>query len=645
MGRPEVRSRPDRPAGERVILGVDVGGTFTDAVLVAGGETFTAKVPTTPDDQSEGVMRAVAEALRAASMDPGKVGFFAHGMTVATNAMLEMKVARTAFVATRGFTDLIEIGRQQRPHLYDLRVARPEAIAPPELRVAAPERTSPIGVIEPLEPEEAAAVASAIEALGVEAVAVCLLHADRHPTHEKMIGDAIARTSGEALHVSLSHQVTGTFREFERASTTEIDASLGPLLQGYLRRLSERAGAAGLPEPVIMQSSGGLTTSEEAGRHPSRTLLSGPAGGAAAASRVAAQAGLPDLVCLDMGGTSCDVCVVEGGIVRESGGREVAGRPVALPMVDIETVGAGGGSIAWSDEGGALRVGPESAGSRPGPACYGRGGVLPTVTDANLVLGRIPAEVELSGVELDRELAREAVGRLADRLHIGIEDCAEGILRVADAEMIRAVRVMTVERGLDPSGFSLLAFGGAGPLHACSIADSLGMTRVLVPRDGGVLSAVGLATATRRRDEVQTVMIDGDDLTTEALIDLKGSSDEVGWDLRYRGQSFELTVASEEDDPDALKEAFERTHEERYGFREPAGEVELVTVRRRFSSPGVALSPPVTEPFTVEGPRSIEFEVATAWVPEGWTATDRGDGLVFIDRNGLPAESDAGHTS
>lgn len=622
--------------GRRAILGVDVGGTFTDAVVVDGETVTSTKVPTTPEDQSEGVMQAIENVLQASGMSARNIGFFAHGMTVATNAVLEMKLARTAFVATAGFTDLIEIGRQQRPRLYDLRASRPPAVATPDLRVPVPERTVPTGVLKPLEEVDAKAVAEAVESLGVEAVAVCLLHSDRHPGHERMIGDAIARTAGDGLHVSLSHEVTGTFREFERASTTEVDASLGPLMRGYLSRLADRCRKAGLPEPAIMQSSGGLTTASGAANHPARTLLSGPAGGAAAAARLSGHLGLPDLVCVDMGGTSCDVCVVEAGSVRETGGREIAGRPVSLPMVDIETVGAGGGSIAWVDEGGALRVGPESAGAHPGPACYGRGGTRPTVTDANLVLGRIPKGQRLSGVDLDAELALQAVGELAERLSLGTEECAEGIVQVADAEMIRAVRVMTVERGLDPAGFSLLAFGGAGPLHACSIAESIGIDRVVVPREGGVLSAVGLATAPRRRDEVRTVMLDEGSITSGTLADLRAGADEVGWDMRYRGQSFELTVACDTDDPASLRESFEATHEERYGFTDPDAEIELVTVRRRFTVRGPETGPVPSEPFTVTGPDSIDFGVATAWVPSGWTAFDRGEGIVMIERSEVP---------
>ncbi|HEV8152607.1 MAG TPA: hydantoinase/oxoprolinase family protein, partial [Solirubrobacteraceae bacterium] len=361
------------------LLGVDVGGTFTDAVVVVGGRVHTAKAPTTPADQSEGVMTAVERALGAAGLDAAAVDGFAHGMTVATNALLEGSGARTALVVTEGFTDVVELGRQARAELYRLCAARPAPLVPPERRFAAPERMGPEGVLRPLTAEGASAVAAAVAGCEPEAVAVCLLHAYRDPAHERALADALRDRLGEAVHVSLSHELVGTFREYERAATTEVDAALSPLLAAYLRRLRRRAGEGGLPDPAIMQSSGGLADAETAAAHAALTVLSGPAGGAAAAALLAERCGQPDLLCFDMGGTSCDVCVVEGGAVREAAGREVGGRPLALPMVDIHTVGAGGGSIAWRDAGGALRVGPQSAGAEPGPACYGRGGERPTV--------------------------------------------------------------------------------------------------------------------------------------------------------------------------------------------------------------------------------------------------------------------------
>ena len=613
-----------------MLLGVDVGGTFTDAVLVVGERLHTAKAPSTPRDQSEGVMDAVHAALGAAGADPGDVEILAHGMTVATNALLEGKGARTALVATEGFTDLVELGRQARRELYRLCAAHPAPLVPPGRRFAAPERMGPDGVLRALEDDAAKRLADDIAGCEPEAVAVCLLHAYRHPEHEQIVRDALAARLGDGVHVSLSHETVGTFREYERAATTEVDAALSPLLAAYLRRLVERTKDAGLPTPAIMQSSGGLADIEVAADHAAFTVLSGPAGGAAAAALLAARCEEPDLLCFDMGGTSCDVCVVEGGAVRESAGREVGGRPLALPMVDIHTVGAGGGSIGWRDAGGAMRVGPRSAGAEPGPACYGRGGTEPTVTDANLVLGHLdPGEPLAGGIELDADAAHEAVARLADELDLSVEDCAAGIVRVANAEMVRAMRVMTVERGVDPRDFALLAFGGAGPLHAAAIAEELGMTKILVPRASGVLSALGLAAADRRRDHASTVFLHGDGLTGEALAVKDG---DAAYDVRYRGQSFELTVRDVAADPAAVREAFEAVHEERYGYRDPEGEIEVVTIRERHSDPGPDVAFEGDEGEDVEGPAVVRLPEATLVVPEGWSGTTDRTGTIVLTR-------------
>jgi N-methylhydantoinase A/oxoprolinase/acetone carboxylase beta subunit len=613
-----------------MLLGVDVGGTFTDAVLVAGQRLHTAKAPTTPQDQSEGVMAAVRAALEAAGAGPGDVETFAHGMTVATNALLEGSGARTALVATDGFTDVVELGRQARRELYRLCAAHPAPLVPPERRFGAPERMGPDGVIEALDAKAAATLADEVAGCEPEAVAVCLLHAYRHPEHEQAVRDALRERLGEDLHISLSHETVGTFREYERAATTEVDAALSPLLAAYLRRLVQSSEEEGLPTPAIMQSSGGLADIGDAAAHAALTVLSGPAGGAAAAALLAARCEEPDLLCFDMGGTSCDVCVVEGGAVRESAGRDVGGRPLALPMVDIHTVGAGGGSIGWRDAGGALRVGPRSAGAEPGPACYGRGGTEPTVTDANLVLGHLdPSEPLAGGVELDQQAAQDAVGRLAEELGLSLEDCAAGIVRVANSEMVRAMRVMTVERGVDPRGFALLAFGGAGPLHATAMAEELGMTRILVPRASGVLSALGLAAADRRRDHARTVFLHGDDLTAEALA-VEGG--DAAYDVRYRGQSFELSVRDVPPDPAALREAFEAMHEERYGYRDPDGEIEVVTIRERHSEPGpdVEFEAPGAEEIT--GPTVVRLPEATLVVPEGWRGRTDHTGTIVLER-------------
>jgi len=586
-----------------VLLGVDVGGTFTDAVLATDAGLVTAKTPSTPDDQSEGVMAAVQAALQRAGASPSDVAAFAHGMTVATNALLEGRGARTVLVATEGFQDVVELGRQARADLYRLCVARPAALVAPELRVGAAERTGPEGVLREL--ADPAALAEHVAAHEPEAVAVVLLHAYAHPEHERAVGTALAdRLPG--VHVSLSHEVVGTFREYERAATTEVDAALSPLLGRYLRRLLAAAEEAGLPEPRIMQSSGGLAAAELVARHAVFTVLSGPAGGAAAAALVARHSDHADLVCFDMGGTSCDVCVVEDGVVRETAGREVGGRPLALAMVDIHTVGAGGGSVAWRDPGGALRVGPRSAGAVPGPACYGRGGTEPTVTDANLLLGRLDASAPLAGgVALDREAADRAITGLAAELDLDPVACAEGIVRVANAQMVRALRVMTVEQGIDPRRFALLAFGGAGPLHAAAIADELQMTTILCPRASGVLSALGLAAADRRATEQRTVLLAGDALTDAALASARdellraaretlGARDapaDVAYDVRYRGQAHELTVRDLGDDAGvaSMQDAFAELHEERYGFRDDEVAVEVVTIRVTASEAGPEL--------------------------------------------------------
>src|SRR5512133_2813364 len=606
-----------------MLLGVDVGGTFTDAVLVADGVVHTAKAPTTPDDQSRGVIAAVERALRDADAQASEVEAFAHGMTVATNALLEGTVARTAFVATAGFTDVVALGRQARRELYRLCAAHPAPLTPPERRFAAHERTGPDGVLAALGGLEE--LVDAVAGAEPEAVAVCLLHSYRHPDHERAIGEALRERLG--VQVSLSHEVVGTFREFERAATTEVDAALSPLLARYLRRLLDTSRDAGLPTPAIMQSSGGLAALDAAADHAALAVLSGPAGGAAAAALLAERCGEPDLLCFDMGGTSCDVCVVEGGRVRETTAREVGGRPLALPMVDIHTVGAGGGSIAWRDGGGALRVGPHSAGAEPGPACYGRGGTEPTVTDANLVLGHLSADAPLAGdVALDAEAAHAAVERLARALGLDVDACAEGIVRVAHAELVRALRVMTVARGIDPRRFALLA-----------IAEELGMTKILVPRASGVLSALGLAAADRRADAQRTVLGHaGSDPPLDALRDEVGAAlggepeIEVAWDLRYRGQSHELTVRGAQ--RHEVRERFEALHEERYGHRDPDGEVELVTVRVTGQLPAAAVDFGAPAGEEVEGPTVVALPEATLVVPEGWSGSTDDTGTLVLER-------------
>jgi N-methylhydantoinase A len=661
-----------------MLIGVDVGGTFTDAVLAFDGRLVTAKAPTTPDDQSDGVMAAIQAALDEAGANAEEIQEFSHGMTVATNALLEGRGAKTAFVATEGFTDLIALGRQDRPQLYRLCAARPAPLAPDELRFGAPERMTPDGPATELTTDSADELADRVSKAGPEAVAVTLLHSYRHPAHEQLIGEALARALPDC-HVSLSHEVVGTFREYERAATTEIDAALSPLLASYLRRLVERTKESHLPEPAIMQSNGGLIDVAAAAGHAAWTVLSGPAGGAAGAAFVARAAGTSNALCLDMGGTSCDVCVVDDGAVQERSSGEIAGRPLALPMLAVHTVGAGGGSIAWRDAGGAFRVGPRSAGADPGPACYGRGGTEPTVTDANLVLGYLSSDAPLGGgVELDRDAAEQAVGKLAEQLGLEVDACAEGIRRVAGAEMIRALRVVTVQRGIDPRRYALMAFGGAGGLHAAQIADELGIDTILCPRASGVLAALGLVVSPRRRDAQKTVLLSGDELTAEAIeqhvkqlgerareaMHEPDAELQVVYELRYRGQSFELPIAGGATaKPDELRDAFEAEHEERYGYRDGQQELQLVTIRVTATAAGVevelaggeggdaeperssreatldgeqialealrGIPPPGTK---LDGPAVVELPESTLLIPPGWTSEVDDTGTIRVTR-------------
>ncbi len=674
-----------------MLLGVDVGGTFTDAVLVEpDGTAHTAKAPSTPGEQQAGVLAAVKAVLERASAHANQVERFAHGMTVATNALLELSdahpPARTALVATDGFTDIVELGRQARASLYRLCEAGPKPLAPRELRFGVPERMGPDSPLRTLEQSACETLLERLVAAEPEAVAVVLLHSYAHPQHERRLGELIKERLPRA-HLSLSHDLVGTFREYERACTTEVDAALSPLLSAYLERLGQQAAEQELPEVQVMQSSGGLTDARRAGTHAALTVLSGPAGGVGGALLLSEASGEADVLCFDMGGTSCDVCVIDGGKVAETAQRTVAGRPLALPALDIHTVGAGGGSIAWRDAGGALRVGPESAGAVPGPACYGRGGERATVTDANLVLGRLLADTPLAGnVRLDREAAERAVRALAHEVDLDPIVCAEGIVRVAETEMRRALAVMTVEQGIDPRRFALMPFGGAGPLHAASMAGELEMERVLCPRASGVLSALGLAAAAPRRDTSRTVMLSGAALTSRrvgeelaALVEratdeLDGPVEriDVRYEMRYRGQSFELAVEGEIDE---LREAFEQAHERRYGYRDDDAEVELVNVRvsaggprpalRLCSAMGEPATPASTqvvfegEPVEAElwrgelpagthvcGPALCAMPGSTLLVPPGWSGSVDEHGTVILTREGTkPADGGLPRTS
>ena len=575
------------------VLGVDVGGTFTDAVVLEDGRVTTAKVLTTPH-QEESVLAAARAAGGAVSVER-----FAHGTTVATNALLERKGARTAFVTTAGFEHLLHLRRQTRASLYRPCAAWPEPLVPLERSHGVRGRMGPGGELEPLD-------LGTLPEFDAEAVAVCLLHAYRDPSHERAVVDELRRRLPGA-HVVASHEVAPEFREYERASTTAADAYLGPVVARYLHALAAAAATAGLPEPLVMRSSGGVATPDEAAEHPATILVSGPAAGVVGAARLAALAGIEDAIAFDMGGTSTDVCLIAGGRAERASERTVAGLPIRLPTVDLHTVGAGGGSLVWTDAGGALHVGPQSAGSDPGPACYGRGGTQGTVTDANLLLGRLPGQLA-GGVELDRAAAEGAL--------VGIDP--EAVIDVVNAEMLGALRVVSVERGHDPADFALVAFGGAGPLHACELADELGIRTVLVPEAAGVLSALGLVASEERRDAVRSYLV--------PLADAGELPREGEADLRYAGQSFELTLPLQDD----LAEAFHRAHEERYGFSERGRELELVVVRTAEVRHGPELKLLGSETRVVAGPTLLAFPGATVWVPDGWRGeTDEHGTLVL----------------
>jgi len=627
-----------------VRVGSDTGGTFTD--LVADDGTVV-KVPSTPHDPGEAVRAGLTELLSGEPGAPRRPEVLAHGTTVATNALLERRGARVALVTNAGFADLIEIARQDRPSLHDPAVVRPEPLVPRDLRLEVAGRIGPDGwEIEPLGPMPTIPE-------GVEAVAVCLLHSDLQPAHEILVGMEL---EADGHDVSCSVDVSPEYREYERTVTTVINAYLRPACRQYLQRLSEAADSV-----EVMTSAGGLVPATSAAERPVSLLLSGPAGGVLAGAQAAVSNGFPDAVTFDMGGTSTDVCLVLGGQPAPAAEREVAGLPVRMPSLDVHTIGAGGGSIARLDDGGALLVGPRSAGALPGPACYGRGGTEPTVTDADLVAGRIPAGAAFPGLgELDLGAARDALD--------GAGVSAEGVLAVVDAAMEEAIRVVTVERGVDPRRLALVAFGGAGPLHACALADALGMAAVVVPARAGVLSAVGILGAPLQVDLVrsmaepldhQAALGAADELQQEAnswavrrLGTRTGSfgftssggefvpdpgvpdaGDAVSWvtttafDCRYAGQSHELQVAH--------PSKFHTEHHRRNGYARRGHPVEVVAVRVRAALPSpVAIADLPAPPRSgAVGPAVVAEPDCTIWVPAGWIAEPGAAGALVLRRS------------
>jgi N-methylhydantoinase A/oxoprolinase/acetone carboxylase beta subunit len=543
----------------------------------------------------------------------------AHGTTVATNALLERRGARVALVTTSGFRDIIEIARQDRPSLYDQTVDRPVPVVPRHRRYEVVERLDARG--DELAEVDLGSLPDLDDA--VEAVAVALLHSDLSSGHERVVGEALA---ARGLDVSLSSDVSPEFREYERTVTTAVNAYLRPVCRAYLRGLDGAAATV-----LVMTSAGGLVPALEAAERPASLLLSGPAGGVAAAADVASANGFADAISFDMGGTSTDVCLIRDGRPEPAAEREIAGLPVRLPSLDVHTIGAGGGSIARIDAGGALAVGPESAGASPGPACYGRGGEQPTVTDANLLVGHIDAATRLAGIgELDRVAASRAMGSA------GVEPA--GVIAVVNAHMEQALRVVSVERGVDPRDLALVAFGGAGPLHACALADALGMACVIVPARAGVFSAVGILAAPRREDRVRSwpTPLDHDgleaalhDLAEDASRRLGEPAAHVGTmvDCRYAGQSHELTVASVDD--------FTSEHERRNGYARPGHPVEVVALRARAvgRAPVSVLDLPAPARHAARGPLVVSEPDCTIWLPEGWAAEPGASGALLLRRS------------
>lgn len=594
----------------RCRIGVDVGGTFTDIVTVHDGDVHVTKTPSTPDSPDQGVIDGIQQSHEDLGFKYESVDFLAHGTTVATNAVLERNWAETALVTTEGFRDVLEIGRQNRPDIYDFEVQKPRPIVERDRRFEVPERLDERGrVTTDLDENAVENVAETIANTDVDSVAVSLLFSFENSEHERRVRD-ILREAGVDVSVSVSSDVLPEIREYERTLATCLNAALKPVMDEYIGDLDSAITGLNVPaELQIMQSNGGIIDGDLARNRPINTLLSGPAAGVQGAAHVAELAGFDDILTMDMGGTSCDISLVRDGDPVVSTEVEVGEYPIGVPMIDVHTIGAGGGSIAWIDNGDALRVGPRSAGATPGPVCYGRGGTKPTVTDAHLLLGRLDAARFLSDdLDADVSTVEDAVSEhVADPLGMGVTEAAQGIVDVANANMERALRVVSVERGHDPREFSIVAYGGAGPLHATELAASLEAPRVLVPRTAGVLSALGLlitdlihdfsTSMVRRWADIEPADLEPtfNEFETEGRERLDGDDfaqgddrivTERGVDLRYVGQSFELTVPLPngrltESSLTAATERFHKRHERRYGHASPEEPIELVTVRSR----------------------------------------------------------------
>lgn len=675
-----------------VKLGIEVGGTFTDLLLVHDDGTVaaTGKAFSTPHDPAEGVLRVLDQLRADRPAAIGELVTLLHGSTVATNAVLERRGPRLGFVATAGFRDVLELQRQDRDAIYDLHYQKPRPLAGRHHSVEVPERVGPRGeVVRALDIEAARRTVRELLEGGVDAIAVCLLHSYRNPDHELRVRELLEELS-PGLPISISSEVVTEFREYERASTTTIDAFVKPTIGHYLARVEREVASRGLGSVALMQSNGGLLPAQYAREHPVQLLFSGPAAGVIGAEQIAGAVGLSDVITIDMGGTSTDVCLVTNRQPSVTTDGTIDRIPIKVPMIDIVSVGAGGGSVAWLDSGGMLQVGPRSAGADPGPACYGRGGTLPTTTDANVVRGLLRPQHFLGGrVRLNEDAASWALGELGRTVGRTAADLAEDVTTIANSTMASAIRVVSVERGSDPREYVLVAYGGAGPLHAASVADELDMTRVLVPPYPGLLSAFGLVAATFRRDFAQTrvadlAMLQAADLVTaldhleeRALAEVAGQGFdraacrlEPGIDMRYQGQGFELTVpvtraALEREGPAGLAQRFHAAHQARYGTSRPDQTVQVVTYRLAVSAAPAGQGLPAIQPEEgpapaeqpvrlgrgqvpcaflwrpalrrgeqIAGPAVIEEETSTTLVPPGWTARVHETTSLLLEKEG-----------
>ena len=592
----------------RYRLGVDTGGTFTDLCILdeSSGNLFVTKIPSTPFNPAVAVISGIEKLLEREGIPPERVQFLIHGTTVATNALLEHKGAKTALITTEGFEDVLHIGRQSRPDLYDFRVIRPKPIVPGHLRYGVSERILYTGkVFRPLDESEVAGIIKEIRGQGVQSIGVSLIHSYANPIHEQKIKSTISRIFPDA-YVTISSEVLPEFREYERTSTICINAFVMPKVNDYVADLEKSLKGLNIASDLyIMQSNGGVITANTARHVSARTVLSGPAGGALTGAFMSRMIGDPNIITIDMGGTSSDICLVEEGMPRLTTESDIGGYPIKLPMIDINTIGAGGGSIAWIDAGGALQVGPKSAGADPGPICYGRGGTEPTVTDANIILGRLNPSYLLEGeMQLHSEQARNILEKkMARPLGIDVRKAAEGIIAVVNANMIRGIRRVSVERGYDPREFTLVPFGGAGPLHGVELAQALNMKQIAIPAHPGISSAFGMLSADVRHDFVQTHISVSDQVDVDHFLNIFRGMENQGIeqlnregfsgqavviirsaDMRYNRQAYELPVPVKSgtlnrQDISTIVERFHNLHEKAYGYARRKEAVEFVNLR------------------------------------------------------------------